>query len=347
MQLRSKTSRPVVGLDIEPGYITAASVHVNGGVTIDNAAGMALDTGVVRDGEVAEVDTLAEALRELFRANHLDKRVRVGVANGRIVLRTLELPVEISGKELAAAVRFQAQDELPMALDSAVIDFQSVGVVDTPAGPRQRVVLVAARRDMVERLIAAVRAAGLRPEGVDLSAFAMIRALAPATSTDADPVLMLSVSGLTNLAVARGRVCQFTRVVSSGFESMALELAERRGVTLAEARRELETVGLNGAGEPEGPAAEARTLLSEGVRRIATEVRNSLDFYRAQEGGESVSRAILTGAAVGVPGFADALSGELALPVSVGIVGDAGGTDHVAAGRLTVAVGLATEDAPR
>jgi type IV pilus assembly protein PilM len=346
MQFRSSNSRPIVGLDIEPGYVTAAAVHVNGGVSIENAAGIALDTGVVRDGEVAEVDTLAEALRELFRANHLDKRVRVGVANGRIVLRTLELPAGVAGKELAAAVRFQAQEELPMPLDSAVIDFQPIGMVETEEGPRQRVVLVAARRDMVERLIAAVRAAGLRPEGVDLSAFAMIRALAPAADSS-DPVLMLSVSGLTNLAVARGPVCQFTRVVSSGLESMALELAERRAITLVEARRELETVGLSGVAAPSESGEDARTLLSEGVRRIATEVRNSLDFYRASEGGDHVSRAILTGAAVAVPGFADALSAELALPVEVGVVGDAAGVGNVAAGRLTVAVGLATEDMRR
>ena len=60
-----------------------------------------------------------------------------------------------------------------------------------------------------------------------------------------------------------------------------------------------------------------------------------------------MSRAILTGAAVGVPGFADALSGELGLPIAVGVVGDPAGVGNVAAGRLTVAVGLATEEASR
>ena len=64
-----------------------------------------------------------------------------------------------------------------MPLESAVLDFQPLDVVDTAEGPRQRVLVVAARRDMVERVLTAVRAAGLRPEGVDLSAFAMIRAL--------------------------------------------------------------------------------------------------------------------------------------------------------------------------
>ena len=63
-------------------------------------------------------------------------------------------------KELAAAVHFQAQDQVPMPLTNAVLDFHPLGIVDTPAGPRQRVVLVAAQRDMVEHLLGAVRGAG-------------------------------------------------------------------------------------------------------------------------------------------------------------------------------------------
>ena len=92
-------------------------------------------------------------------------------------MRTLDLPPVSDRKELAAAVRFQAQDQVPMPLYNAVLDFHPLGIFDTPAGSRQRVVLVAAQRDMVERLLGAVRAAGLTPEGVDLSAFALIRSL--------------------------------------------------------------------------------------------------------------------------------------------------------------------------
>jgi len=345
MPFRSRTPRSVVGLDIEPGYIAAASVSVNGSLVVDHAAGVALDTGVVRDGEVADSEALTEALRQLFRANELDKRVRLGLANGRIVLRTLELPPITDRKELAAAVRFQAQDQLPMPIESAVIDFHTLGIGETPAGPRQRVVLVAARRDMVERLLVAVRAAGLRPEGIDLSAFAMIRALTRGSTAGTDatqPLLLLSVSGLTNLAVTNGSVCQFTRVVGSGLESMALELAERRAITLVEARRELETTGI-GADRPAEASSAAQTVLTDGIRRIATEVRNSLDFHRTQDGGEPVGRALLTGAAVEVPGFAPALGAELGIPVEVGVVAGADRTD-VPTGRVTVAAGLAAEE---
>ena len=120
---------------------------------------------------------LGAALQQLFRDAGLGKRVRVGLANQRTVLRTLELPPVTDRKDLDTAVRFQAEDQVPMPLASAVLDYHSLGVFDTPNGPRQRVIVVAAQREMVERLLRAVQHAGLRPEGVDLSAFALIRSL--------------------------------------------------------------------------------------------------------------------------------------------------------------------------
>ncbi len=117
----------------------------------------------MRDGEVVDEAALGRGARELFAESGLSKRVRVGVANQRTVLRTLELPPVTDQKELAAAVTFQAQDQVPMPLSNAVLDFHPLGIVDTPAGPRQRVVLVAAQRDMVERLLTPCARAGLTP----------------------------------------------------------------------------------------------------------------------------------------------------------------------------------------
>ena len=181
---------------------------------------------------------LSDVLRELFARQRPGQARSRGVANQRTVMRTLELPPVTNRKELAAAVQFQAQDQVPMPLSNAVLDFHPLGIVETPSGPRQNVVLVAAQRDMVEHLLAAVRGAGLQPVGVDLSAFALIRSLyrrEPA-SEEASRVVYLNVDGLTNLAIAEGTVCRFTRVVGGGIEGMAGELAERLGIPLSDAR---------------------------------------------------------------------------------------------------------------
>ncbi len=343
----SSAKKTVVGLDIQPGYVAAVEGRA-GQVAVERAATTPLAPGVVRDGEVVDVDTLATALKQLFAEHKLGKRVRLGVANHRIVMRTVDLPPMKGAKEIASAVRFQAQDHIPMPLEQAVLEHISLGEVETAEGPRTRVVLVAARRDMIERLLQATRKAGLRPQGIDLSAFAMVRALHRSGATE--PTLYIGVGGITNLAVAVGPTCVFTRVVAQGTESIAGELAERRGLTLEHAHGWLKHVGLEAPlDQIEGDemiVSEARDVLEDGVRRIADEVRNSLDFHAMQAGTTNVERAVLTGPAVAIAGFPERL-GELAgMPLEPGIVeeGRAGAFGGIDAGRLAVAAGLTIEE---
>jgi type IV pilus assembly protein PilM len=273
---RRNSGAGLVGLDIQPGYVAAVQADVNGSIVVRQAAGAPLPPDTIREGEVLDESLLSETLRQVFRDGGLEKRVRIGVANQRTVLRVLELPPVSDRKELAAAVRFQAEDQIPMPLSNAVLDFQSLGTFDTPNGERQRVVVVAAQRDMVEKLLSAVREAGLRPEGVDLSAFALIRALYRADAESQGRVLYLNVGGLTNMAIAEGLECRFTRVVGGGLEAMAAEVAERRGIPLTEARALLAALDLRPAEpepepEPEPVAVEEDPDLDEQLAAEADE----------------------------------------------------------------------------
>ncbi|HEX3693531.1 MAG TPA: type IV pilus assembly protein PilM [Solirubrobacteraceae bacterium] len=371
---RSRSAQTLVGLDIQPGYVTAVQVRVNGSISVQRAVGAPLPPDTVREGEVIDGQALSQTLREMFSSARLDRRVRVGVANQRTVLRALELPPGIAGKEMATAVRFQAEDQIPMPLESAVLDHQSVGTIDTPSGPRQRVMVVAAQKDMVEKLMTAVRGAGLRPEGIDLSAFALIRSLYRDDEQHAGRVLYLNVAGLTNMAIAEGTACRFTRVATGGLESMATDVAERNGIPLARARELLAAVDLSAAPTPGAelsppspgleqeqeqehadeddvprePEIDVRPVLVAGVREIAGEVRNSLDFHRSQGGGGEVGSVVLSGAALQISGFAEALSGELNVPVHAQTVDvDPTAVGSVSPERLAVAAGLAVEEAPR
>lgn len=345
----------VVGLDIEPGFVTAVQAHVNGRIVAERAAGLELPADTMREGEVGDGEALTATLRELFDESGLPRQVRIGVANQRTVLRAMDLPPLEDRKELAAAVRFQAQEEVPMPLDNAILDFHPLGIHETTAGPRQQVVLVAAQRDMIKRLLTAVRGAGLQVQGVDLSAFALIRSLyRPAEDAgggdvldgaQAPRVLYLNVDGLTNMAIAEGEICRFTRVVGGGLEVMASRLAERLTIPVADARGHIAAVDLS---IPEGESPdEARLVLVSGLREIAGEVRNSLDFHRSQERGGGVAHVVLSGATLDIPGFSDALQAELGLPVMPAVVAASERVDGVSPRRLAVAAGLAVEEARR
>ncbi len=358
---RGRRTQNLVGLEIEPGQLVAVQSRLNGHVVVERAAGRPIPPSLVRDGEVSDVSALSEALADLFEGSGLDRRVRIGIANQRIVMRQIELPAITDPKELESAVHFQAQDEIPMPIESVVLDYHSLGIAETEAGPRMQVLLVAARRDMVERMLLAARQAGLRPEGVDLAAFGMIRALRPLDALEGEQVLYLSIGGLTNLAIANGSTCQFTRVITTGVEQIVGEVAASAGVPLPEARRLVSSVAANGLAVTPPPVMRttagpvpatgeqlelARTGLSDGIRRIAAEVRNSLDFHRVSRGEQPVSRAILTGPALDLTGFDVALARELDLPITRGAVALASpeASGHVPMSRLAVAAGLSLSE---
>src|SRR5215208_4363457 len=177
--LSTRKNKPLVGLDIEAGSVAAAEVSANGHIVVTEFGMLPLGPGVFRDGELADGEALSSVLKELFSRNKLSKSVRLGLASQRMAVRVLRLPSIDDKKELQTAIRFQAQDLIPMPLDQAVLDWQVVGHV---AGDNDErlidVVVVAARRETLRGLMAAVRNAGLQAVGIDLSALGMIRALA-------------------------------------------------------------------------------------------------------------------------------------------------------------------------
>src|SRR3954453_15461578 len=154
LRLGKGAARNTVGLDLDGSYISAVSLA--GGV-IENAASVDMPAGLVRDGEVEDVDALSHLLRDFMKGHNFGKSVWLGVANQQIAVRSLAFPPMEDADERAAAVRFQASEAVAMPLDEAVLDYQVIGQNATAEGTgTMRVIVVAAREPMVMRLIDAV-----------------------------------------------------------------------------------------------------------------------------------------------------------------------------------------------
>lgn len=355
MRLTRKKPAETTGLDIESGSVAATEIRANGSVQVTGSAIGPLPHGLVHEGEVVDADGLASHLKAFFNDHKLSKRVRLGVANQQILVRTLRLPAIEDPKEMDAAIRFQAQEQIPMPLDQAVLEHQIVGGVAAEEGalPQVDVIVVAARREMVASFLEPLRRAGLQPVGVDLSAFAMIRAFADAREPDrpgespADATLYCSVGDVTNLAIARGRSCLFTRVSTAGIEPIVERLVATRGVTPEQAAQWLQHVGLREApeqiaGDPE-TVVETRAALEDGLAALLDDLRRSFDFYGAQDGAAPVGRILLGGVGSSIPGLGDRVAERLATAVQVARPQGLGGYDDATAARLTLSYGLGLE----
>jgi type IV pilus assembly protein PilM len=357
MQLtRAKKPSAVTGLEIEAGSVAAAEVAVNGTARVNAGGVEPLLPGAFHEGEVLDGESLAEALKGLFSRHKLPKRVRLGVANAGVVVRTVRLPAIEDPKELDAAVRFQAQEQIPMPLDQAVLEHQVVGGVSAEEGssPQIDVVVIAARKDMISSFLQALRRAGLEPVGIDLAAFGMIRALSgavgPSEASDlgAAPTAALycNVGDTANLAVARGRACLFTRVSPAGLGPISARLAGR-GLSPEHANQWLTHVGLEMPlegieGDPP-TVAEARAALEAGVNDLVDEMRLSLDYYRAQEGAVPIENVVLCGPGSAIAGLSGRMEAGLGLPIACARPPALDGFDEATAARLTLPYGLALD----
>ncbi|MEX1141692.1 MAG: pilus assembly protein PilM [Thermoleophilaceae bacterium] len=188
ISLRKRSAVGTVGLDIDGRFLAAVEVAPDGRLT--RVASAELPEGVLVDGEVADRAALSAALKDFVASADLPRNVRLGISNQQIVVRMLELPQIEDQAEREAALRFQAADAIAMPLDEAVLDHQVAGFAQNGDGvERMQVVVVAARRTMVEEYLGAARDAGLKPEGIDLDAFAIVRMLMGQVLPDAQPLV--------------------------------------------------------------------------------------------------------------------------------------------------------------
>lgn len=358
MQLAAKKPKAMVGLELAADSIAATEVRGGSGA-LEKVAVAPLAPGAIHEGEVTDPEAVAAALRDLFGRHKLSRRVRLGIANQRVVVRTLRLPAIENPDELDAAVRFQAQEQIPMPLDQAVLDHHVIG--GTPAseesGAMVDVILVAARREMIESTLMPLRQAGLDPVGIDLSAFGLIRALGNAFQIDSSPegeaaapesaTLLCNLGDTTNLAVSKRRSCLFTRVAPIGLGGVAEQLASDTGLTQEHAWMWLNHVGLSLPAEQVSGEAEmvrrTRQALVEGVQSLQSELRLSLDFYAAQEGASPVDRVLLSGQGIAIPGFTEAMANGFHIPFESGLPSALQGYEPAVAARLTLSYGLALE----
>jgi len=349
--------RGTVGIDIEAGSVAATEVRVNGSVSVTQFGVAPLAPGAVRDGEVVDPEALGEAIKALFAEHKFSRDLRIGIANQKVAVRTIRLPRIEDKTELEAAVRFSAQDHIPMPLDRAVLDWQVIPNPPGDEGQHMDVVAVAARREMLSGLTDSVRHAGLRLAGIDHSSFALIRALAGATVAPTQPMdatadgvggtLYCHLGDITNLAVARGPYCVFSRVLGFGIEGIAQSLAANSGLRLEHARQWLVHVGLDAPveeieGDPQ-TVSFTREALAPGVATLVDELRRSLEYYGTLEDSVRVDDVVVAGPGIAIPGLVDRLERELPVPLRAEVPEPLRGAVGGAAGRLTLSYGLGLE----
>jgi type IV pilus assembly protein PilM len=355
-----KPGKRLVGLKIGASQLAAARIANNGQAELLQVAREPLEPGVVVGGELRDPESLAIALKAFFRKHKLPKRgVRLGIANNRIGVRTLDVVGISDSKQLANAIRFRAQEALPIPVEEAVLDYRILSESETAEGERVcRVLLVVAYRELVDRYVAACRKAGIGVVGIDLEAFALLRSLEAPRAVDSEPAdaALVAVAighDRSTFAVSDRRVCEFTRVLEWGGSALDTAVARALDLSPSEAEPIKRSLSLAGGPAPEGLTEEQATAARDAMRRqvqtFARELVSSLQFYQNQPASLGIGEIVLTGGTAHLDGLAEDLQRLIGVRVRVG---DPLGRVKVGRrlrtpepiGSLAVAIGLGIED---
>ena len=289
------------------------------GVTLEKFGQVALPEGAVRDGEVVDEASVATALKQLWtHTGFSHKDVVLGVANQRVIVRTVDLPA-LPERELKNSLAFQVQDFLPMPAEQAVLDFHPVEELNVPGQPRQlRGLLVAAVREMVLSNVRAAQRAGLRVGSVDLTSFAVLRSLGDFGAAAADTVALVDVgSRVSNIVVHRAGSPLFVRILLMGGQDVTDAVSDSLGVTRSQAEALKQSPGMSGI-DHEQELAAGRAIESTAAAFV-DEVRSSLDYFASSAPSASrLTRLVLSGGGSRLSGLAERLEAATGLPVTIG-----------------------------
>jgi len=361
---RDKGPAEVVGLKIGATGIRVAHVVNNGGKELVRIAHAPLANGVVDGGEVRDPVALGEALADFFTANALPRKgVRLGLSNSRIGVRVIEVAGIEDERQLSNAIGFRAHEMLSIPIEEAVIDYRVLSTdVDEDGQTTRRILVVVAYRDSIDRYLAATDTAKIELAGIDLEAFALLRAVAEPGSLpvgdDGRPVAALSVVSVgherTTLAVSDGAVCEFARVLEWGGAQLGSAIARALKLSPTEGEEIKHSLSLASGKEgveglPAARAAEVVEAVRYEMQGLVRDLLSSLRFYQSQPQALPIGEILVTGGTAGIPGFAEELGRELGIPVRLADpfirMQFAEGTERPAGEcALAIAVGLGIED---
>jgi len=346
--------KQVVGLSIGSSQLSAAVVVNNGSPKLVKAALHTLPPEVVVGGEVRDSEALANEISAFFSAADLPrKNVRLGIGSSRTGVRVFERPTVDDPRQLANAIRFRAYETLPIPIEEAMLDYH---VVEDTNGP-DRVLLAVAYRDLVDRFAATCTAARIELVGMDIEAFALLRAvggepLKTGERAEAARVAVSIGSDRTTVAVSDGRLCEFTRVLEWGGARVTAAIEKALEVDAGEAERVKHSLDISTRASEE-PSDERTTKAVDAARRevngLARELASSLHFYQDQPDSLGFAEITITGGGAHLQGLAGQLEELIGIHVRVADPFARVGSGHGISsngqdGALAVAIGLGIED---
>ena len=277
------------------------------------ALGSALSTtkGLLSEAE-SDLINLAEAIRKLHQETKIKtKNVVAALPQDKVYTRIITVP-KLSEEELDSALKWEAEQFVPIPLDEATLTHQIVGQVKEDSKEKTRVLLVAAPNRLIEKLVKVIKTAELNPVSLETEIFSMARSL---VVPDSSPAMIVDLgAAATDLAVIENDQVIFVYSIATAGEALTRAAAAGLGLEMSRAEAYKKAYGV----DPKKLEGKVAQTIGPLVEKIAVEMSKAIQYYQSTGGSQKINRIILTGGTAGLPEVASLLANKLNLEIQLG-----------------------------
>ena len=294
---------PLIGVDVSSTALKLVELSEagKGAYRLERYAIEPLPKDVVSDGNIANLDQVADALRRAHkRLGSRNRNIALALPAAMVITKKIIVPAGQTEEELELQVETEANQYIPFALDEVNLDFQTLG----PAPNSQdevEVLIAASRKEKVEDRVAIADAAGLKPRVMDVEsyateeAFKLIAPSLPANGRDQNIALVDVGAHVMHFYVLRNNQILFSRDQAFGGNQLTHEIQRAFNLSPEEAESAKKNAGL-----PENYDVD---VLQPFMETLALEVTRALQFFFTSTSYSQVDQIVLAGGCALVPGL--------------------------------------------
>ncbi len=272
-----------------------------------------LSSDAIVDGALMDASAIVETIQKLLGDLKVKSQdVATSVSGNAVIIRKISLAA-MTDDELAESIQWEAEQYIPFDIADVNLDFQILGP-DPSDESQMEVLLVAAKKEVVDDYNAVLAEAGLTPVVLDVDAFACQNMLEMNYSFSEDELVAIVNIGasISNINIIRNGVSLFTRDVASGGNQFTEEIQKRFGVSYEDADSAKLGKSVDGV-----DAEEVKTIVQEVLDSLASEIARTVDFFLATNPDVSIEKVYVCGGAARVEGIEKELSEKLSVAVEI------------------------------
>ncbi len=306
--------RDVIGLDIGCSSIKLVELREDKkGYKLQNLAISPLPPEAIVDGALMDSVTIIDAIRDVISNSKTKTRdVVTSVSGHSVIVKKISLPF-MTEAELEESIQWEAERYIPFDINDVNIDFQIFGAA--PENPEvMDVVLVAAKKDIINDYVSIIMEAELNPVIIDIDSFALENMLAINYDiAKEETVAIVNVgASVTNINIVKNNISAFTRDIFKGGNQITEEIQRQLHVDHEEA----EKIKVGSKVDLTSQSV-IENVLKTAAESLAVEIGNSLDFFQSTTTYEKIGKLFLSGGGSKIKDFDMTLQQQIGMPVEI------------------------------